>query len=346
MLTKLFIKNIILYVRRTYHILIGSFMRMKGLAEYNCELTMNWVEITIEVETKDLEKAGDIANMVVPYGIYIEDYSELEDEVLQIANIDLIDEDLLKKDRNKGLIHIYISPEDNPKEAVAYLTERYESERLDYKIKLSNCEDEDWLNNWKQYFYPIEIGEKLLIRPTWREKYDGKDRVVIDLDPGLAFGTGTHETTRLCLRTLEKYISGGERVLDVGCGSGILGIAALLLGAKQAQGVDIDELAVKTAKENAALNNVSERFEIMCGNLSDKANGKYDVITANIVADAIILLSESITDFMNENSVYIMSGIIDSRADEVRSSISGKLTIMEEYEDNGWYCLVASLKKS
>ncbi|MCR5636663.1 MAG: 50S ribosomal protein L11 methyltransferase [Clostridiales bacterium] len=307
---------------------------------------MNWVEITIEVETKDLEKAGDIANMVVPYGIYIEDYSELEDEVLQIANIDLIDEDLLKKDRNKGLIHIYISPEDNPKEAVAYLTERYESERLDYKIGLSNCEDEDWLNNWKQYFYPIEIGERLLIRPTWREKYDCKDRVVIDLDPGLAFGTGTHETTRLCLKALEKYISGGERVLDVGCGSGILGIAALLLGAEQAQGIDIDELAVKTAKENAALNNVSEKFEIMCGNLSDKASGKYDVITANIVADAIMLLSENITDFMNESSVYIMSGIIDSRADEVKSNISDKLTIMEEYEDNGWYCLVASLKNS
>ena len=178
----------------------------KGKTGVSRILTMNWVEITIEVETKDLEKAGDIANMVVPYGIYIEDYSELEDEVLQIANIDLIDEGLLKKDRNKGKIHIYISPEDNPKEAVAYFTEHYESEKLNYTIALSNCEDEDWLNNWKQYFYPIGIGERLLIRPTWREKYESKDRVVINLDPGLAFGTGTHETTRLCLKTLEKHI--------------------------------------------------------------------------------------------------------------------------------------------
>ncbi len=305
---------------------------------------MNWVEITIELSVEDLEKAGNIANMVVPYGIYIEDYSELEAEVLEIANIDLIDEDLLQKDRSKGLIHIYISPEDNPLEAVAYLKERYDSENIEYDIRLTDCEDEDWLNNWKQYFHPIPVGEKLLIRPTWRDKYDAGDRVVINLDPGLAFGTGTHETTRLCLQALEKYVSDGTRVLDVGCGSGILGIAALLLGADSAEGVDIDELAVKTAKENAVLNHVEDKILLRHGNLADKASGIYNVITANIVADAIIMLSSDISQFMDKDSIYIMSGIIDCRVDEVRESLKSKFELIEELEERGWYCLIAKLK--
>lgn len=306
---------------------------------------MEWTEIKIAVTPQQADKAGDIAQMVVPYGIYIEDYSQLEQEVLEIAHIDLIDEDLLKKDRNKAFVHIYLNPEENAAEALAFLSERYSAEGIDHEIECVSCEEEDWLNNWKQYFNPMPVGEKLLIRPTWRENYDAGDRTVLNIDPGVAFGTGSHETTRLCLETIERYLKDGMSVLDVGCGSGILAIACLLLGAKDAVGVDIDKTAVKTAIENAQINNVSERFTAICGNLTDKVSGKYDLVVANIVADAIMFLSKGVMEFMNDDTVYIMSGIIDTRKDEVIASIENDFEIIEILEDNGWVCLAAKIKK-
>ena len=304
----------------------------------------DWTEIKISVPNKYIDLAGDISQMVVPYGIYIEDYSMLEQEVEEIAHIDLIDEELLQKDRSKGIVHVYISPEENPQEAVSFLSERYKSEGIPFEIECDSCIEEDWLNNWKQYFNPIPIGEKLLIRPTWRDNYTADNRVVLNLDPGLAFGTGTHETTRLVLQVIEKYAEAGKKFLDIGCGSGILAVAGLLLGCDSAVGVDIDEMAVKTAKENAELNNVADRFEVICGNLADKISGKYDIVAANIVADAIIALSSDVDKFMNEDSVYIMSGIIDVRSAEVEAAVSEKFTIIEKYEENGWVCLAAKLK--
>lgn len=303
----------------------------------------DWTEIIIKVPSAQLDAAGDIAQMVVPYGIYIEDYSMLEQEVEEIAHIDLIDEELLQKDRSTGLVHVYISPEENPQEAVAFLSERYLSENIEHTIECANCAEDDWLNNWKQYFNPIPVGEKLLIRPTWRENYDPQGRVVLNLDPGLAFGTGTHETTRLVLQVIEKYVKNGTRFLDIGCGSGILSVAALLLGSESAVGVDIDEMAVKTARENAQLNNVDDRFTVLCGNLTDKISGKYDVIAANIVADAIIALSGDVDKFMDKSTVYIMSGIIDVRCADVENALKDKFEIIEKYEENGWVCLVAKL---
>lgn len=317
---------------------------IKSLKQTERKRGMEWTEINISVLPQDADKAGDIAQMVVPYGIYIEDYTGLEEQVQEIAHIDLIDEELLQKDRSRAIIHVYISPEENPAEAIAFLSERYTAEGIDHKIETKGCEEEDWLNNWRQYFHPTPIGEKLLIRPTWRDNYDAGERIVLNIDPGLAFGTGNHETTRLCLETLEKYIHGGEKMLDVGCGSGILAIAGLLLGAKEALGVDIDQMAVKTAEENAQINGVADRFNVVCGNLTDKVSGKYDVIAANIVADAIIMLSSGVKNFMDENTVYIMSGIIDTRRDDVVNAIKNDFEIVEEITDNGWVCLVAKAK--
>lgn len=317
---------------------------IKSLKQTERKRGMEWTEINISVLPQDADKAGDIAQMVVPYGIYIEDYTGLEEQVQEIAHIDLIDEELLQKDRSRAIIHVYISPEENPAEAIAFLSERYTAEGIDHKIETKGCEEEDWLNNWRQYFHPTPIGEKLLIRPTWRDNYDPGERIVLNIDPGLAFGTGNHETTRLCLETLEKYIHGGEKMLDVGCGSGILAIAGLLLGAKEALGVDIDQMAVKTAEENAEINGVADRFNVVCGNLTDKVSGKYDVIAANIVADAIIMLSSGVKNFMDENTVYIMSGIIDTRRDDVVNAIKNDFEIVEEIADNGWVCLVAKAK--
>lgn len=211
----------------------------------------NWTEITIAIPAAEVDRASSIAHMVVPYGIYIEDYSNLEAEAMEIAHIDLIDEELLQKDRTKALVHVFISAEDNPGEAVSYLTGRYTAENIQHDISISGCKQEDWINNWKKYFKPIKVGEKLLIQPLWEEPVDSEGRVVLHLEPGIAFGTGTHETTRLCMELIEKYSKPDMSFLDMGCGSGILSIAALLLGAESAVGVDIDPLAVKTAQENA-----------------------------------------------------------------------------------------------
>lgn len=305
-----------------------------------------WSEIAITVDTKDIETAGNIANMAVPYGIYIEDYSNLENEVMEIAHIDLIEEGLLKADRTKGIIHIYINPHENPMEAVSFIKERLESEGIKYEIKMSDCAAEDWVNNWKHYFHPMPVGEKLLIRPTWEEKYDPQGRKVLHIEPGLAFGTGSHPTTKLCLETLEKYIDENSTVLDIGCGSGILSIASLLLGAKSAFGVDIDSLAVKTAVANAKENGFGEdKFKAVQGNLSDKVQGKYNVIVANIVADIIMEFNKEVGKFLENDGVYITGGIIESREDEVLLSFTQNgFSVIERFEEKGW--LVFVLKKA
>lgn len=301
---------------------------------------MDWTEIKVTVPVERVDEAGSIVSMTVPYGIYIEDYSDMEDAVLEIAHIDLIDEDLLAKDRSKGIVHVYISPEENPNEAVSFIKERLDSENIPYEIDSSLCKNADWENNWKKYFKPIPIGEKLLIQPIWKDKVDAGDRVVINLEPGLAFGTGSHETTRLCLEAIEKHIKPGSKMLDIGCGSGILSIASLLLGASEATGVDIDKLTVKTAMENAERNGFDEtQYTLYHGNLTDKVSGKFDVIAANIVADAIIMLSKGVDAFMNDDSVYIVSGIIDMREAEVVAALDEYgFRITARHEEGGWLC--------
>lgn len=305
-----------------------------------------WTEIAITVDAKDIDVAGDIANMAVPYGIYIEDYSALEEETMEIAHIDLIEESLLQKDRTKAIIHIYINPDENPLEATSFIGERLDALGIKYDITISDCKVEDWQNNWKQYFHPTPIGQKLLIRPVWEDNYDAGDRKVLDIEPGLAFGSGSHPTTRLCLEILERYIDDDSTVLDIGCGSGILSIASLLLGAKTAFGVDIDPLAVKTAKENALQNGFDEsRFTAVEGDLSDKVSGKFSVVVANIVADIIMVFNKEVGKFLEDDGIYITGGIIESREDEVTFSfVQNGFEILERFENNGW--LVFALKKA
>ena len=307
---------------------------------------MDWTEIKITVNADDVDRAGDIAQMVVPYGIYIEDYRNLEQEAWEIARIDLIDEDLLAKDRTKGVVHIYISPEENPAEAVSFLTERLTAEGISNEIDESVCKNADWENNWKKYFKPMPVGEKLLIRPIWEQEYDAGERAVLHLEPGLAFGSGTHDTTRLCLETLEKFAAPGKSVLDIGCGSGILSVACLLLGADSALGVDIDALAVKTAKENGKTNGFSEpRFTVLQGSTTDKVTGKYDIIAANIVADIIINLCKDVKNYMNPDAVFITSGIIEPREDDVlRAFGENGLEVIARHESGGWLCFEARVK--
>ena len=303
---------------------------------------MEYTEVKIYVKTEDTERASNIAVMAVPYGIYIEDYSDLEEAAWEIAHIDLIDEDLLQKDRAESIVHIYIEEGNNPAEAVSFISDRLTAEKIGFRIETDGCSEEDWADKWKAFFKPTPVGERLFVRPIWIDDYDAGNRAVLNIEPGAAFGTGTHDTTRLCLETLDKIIKGGDTVLDIGCGSGILAIASMLLGATEGFGVDIDELAVKTAKENGKMNGLDEpELKFVCGDLADKVTKQYDVVVANIVADIIILFSTQVRAFMKQGAKFIASGIIDTRADEVVTALQNAgLKLTERIEHGGWVCLV------
>ncbi len=308
---------------------------------------LEWTEIQIIIPAKDVDEAGAIANMSVPYGIYIEDYSSLEADAFEVASYADIDEELLKKDKDNAIIHIYISPEDNPNEAVSFISERLAVAKIPYTIKKDKINSEDWADGWKKYYKPIPIGEKLVICPAWIKLSDTKGRKPLLIEPGAAFGTGTHESTQLSIKALEEVIKTGDTVLDIGSGSGILSIAALALGAKEVLATDIDKSAVKTARENGLLNGFSEPIlTVVYGSLADKANEKYDVIVANIVADVIISFAEDAFSLLNDNGTFISSGIIESRESEVKSALlDAGFKVNKRRIDNGWVCIEAKKHK-
>lgn len=306
---------------------------------------MDWTEILFEISAEDVETASNICTMAVPYGFYIEDYSTLECDTENLFNIDMIDDELKGKPKDKAVIHIYIDKENNPDDAVQFVKYQFEKNGISCKINIESISQENWADNWKKYFKPTEIGDKLLILPEWEEVPE-TNRKILKIDPGAAFGTGTHSTTKLCLSAVEKYVKEGCTVLDIGTGSGILSVASLLMGADSAFGVDIDKLAVKTAIENGLKNGFSEpKLKFVCGDLADKVSGKYDICIANIVADVIIRLCDSVGEYIENNGLFIASGIIDLRKEEVIEKIENSgFEIKEVYEDKNWYCIVSVYK--
>lgn len=300
---------------------------------------MEWTDIRITVPKPQAEEAEAIATVLADAGIYIEDYSDIETQVEEIAHVDLIEQELLDKPRDQVIIHMYLEPGASPAEMLAMLHARMEAANISCTIDTAGVEQEDWQNGWKKYYHPLEIGKRLAIVPSWED--EETDRVKLILDPGLAFGTGSHETTSLCLEVLDSVVKGGERVLDIGTGSGILAIAALKLGASTADGVDIDPVAVRTAGENAERNGVTNQLKVLVGDLSDQASGKYQIITANIVANAILSLAPAVPALLAENGVFIASGIIDTRKDEVIAGLQAAgLEVTAVHEKRGWECIV------
>lgn len=313
---------------------------------------MDWTDITLIISADDVDNATSVAHMVVPRGLYIEDYSTFDEDIKFFGPVEIIDEELLNADRSNAKIHVYVSPEENPSEAIAFLRERLDAANINYTLDTGNVCEEDWANNWKQFFKPANIGRRIRLIPSWESEQDfsspegqkaskdGRERLIID--PGMAFGSGQHETTRLCLELIENYVNDGTDMLDVGTGSGILGIAGLLLGVNSALGVDIDPLSVKIAGENATLNGIGDRFKVICGNLADEVSGEFDLISANIVADIIITLLPDAKKLLKKDGTFIASGIIDTRRDEVVAAMEAcDLIIIEERNERGWCALAA-----
>jgi ribosomal protein L11 methyltransferase len=210
-------------------------------------------------------------------------------------------------------------------------------------IGFTNVREEDWANSWKAYYKPVRVSERIVIKPTWEDYPSSPGELVIELDPGMAFGTGTHPTTVMCIKLLEKIIQGGETVFDIGTGSGVLAVTAAKLGAQAVKAVDIDEIAVKAASENVILNDVSDVVEVMTGNLLDRVQGQADIVVANIVADVIIKVCPDAVKAVRKGGQFIASGIIDTRKEDVLAAVQKNgLVIMEVCQEGDWVSLRAT----
>ncbi|MCI7734562.1 MAG: 50S ribosomal protein L11 methyltransferase [Dysosmobacter sp.] len=319
---------------------------------------MNWLELHIDTTHAGLEPVETLLSSLGIDGVVIDDETEFQDFLENNHQYwDYVDEDLEKEMQGKSRVTFYLQADE---EGFAKMGEvRIALENLKKTAQacgtllmtMDSLQDADWENNWKQYYKPMEIGERLLVIPQW-EQEDPKvckalegGRVPLILEPGLTFGTGSHATTRLCLTSLEQAVQGGEKVLDLGCGSGILSIAALKLGAASALAVDIDDKCLDVAYENAAMNGIGrDTYTVKVGDiLSDEAlraeiGGGYDVVLANIVADVIIGLGPMVRSLLRENGVFLCSGIIDTRAEEVADKLrQAGLEILDTRSSEGWY---------
>ena len=314
--------------------------------DYTCEdwgSETEWTQIKVKVSLDSLDDTIAVMNMVSNY-LQIEDYSDID---LKTCYGDLIDEAILNADKTVAYVSVYQSVDGGVADTLVFLRERFDSLGIKAEISVSGVNEEDWANSWKAYYKPIKIGEKIVIVPAW-EKYSASPKeIVVRMDPGMAFGTGTHETTRLVIKLLEKYVKNGARVADVGCGSGILAICASKLGAGECKAYDIDPVAVKVANENikdSGLNNVTCEVSDLLKQV-DRSGGAYDVICANIVADIIIRMMPDVGALMDENSVILASGIIVERSEDVISGFEQHgFKIVERIDENGW-CALAVMKK-
>ena len=301
---------------------------------------MQWIEVSVPTRSDEIDDVCAQLAELGAGGMVVEDEADFQDFLEHNHQYwDYVDDALEAQFRGVSRIKFYLSDDDDGREQLETIRAG-----LGRELTTATVRDSDWENNWRQYYQPIEVGEKLVVVPEWLDApADG--RIALRLDPGLIFGTGSHPTTRMCLAALEQYAGAGKTALDLGCGSGILSIAALLLGARDAFACDIDDKCVGVAYENAALNGIGrEHYTVRAGDvLSDKRlarefGGDYDIVVANIVADVIIALAPQVRPLLKKGGLFLCSGIIDDRAVEVADALRlAGWAIMEARESEGWF---------
>ena len=297
----------------------------------------NWTKLTVTGHVRDREEICAVMSML-DNGLMIEDYSDFS---LNGMYGELVDDEILNADRETVKVSIFVPEEKSLPEYRAFLAERLAALSIKGEISLEGMNEEDWSESWKQYYKPVELG-RITVVPAW-EKYEAReDEIIVRMDPGMAFGTGTHETTRLVIRLMQDVLVPGSRLLDVGTGSGILSICASKLGAGSCNAYDIDPVAVKVARDNC-LSDGCTNITVGVSDLLrgvDLSGGKFDICVANIVSDIIIRMMPDIGGYLTDTAPIILSGIIASRKDEVVESVlSAGYTVEKELWENDWVAL-------
>lgn len=321
---------------------------------------LEWIEIFVETSQIGLELVSGLLYQCGLTGLMIEDSSDFE-EFLQNANRewDYIEDELVEQKQKQSTgITFFVRDNIHGKEQLsdiksALLSLKQQEKEFDLgtlEVTMKNIKEEDWANNWRKYFKPFAVGDKIIIKPSWEELKESTDKIILKIDPAHIFGTGTHETTQLCIEFIEKFVKKEDIIFDIGCGSGILSIASLLLGASYADAIDIDVNAVDVAYENAQRNDIDKkRYHVVSGNiLNDEMlhetyrGKKYDVVEANIVADVIIALSEQVPDYIKNKGIFICSGIIKQREEDVKQALQqNHFTILDVKYKKDWVAIVS-----
>ena len=313
---------------------------------------MNWIKINIITTSAGIDPVCSALGDLGITGVEISDKDDFKKFLENNKKYwDYVDEELEKLKTADTKITAYVADDSDGlltlseiEKSISEMKSADAGEKFGaLKIVTARVKDEDWTENWKQYFKPLEIGEKVLVQPEWLPLEGETERVVFRVNPGMTFGTGSHDSTRFCIEEIEKHIKPGDLMLDLGCGSGILSIIALLLGAARCDAVDIDPAAVDVAHSNLELNGLSrERLDVFCGDIISSPSvrarfGKYDLVAANIVADVIIALAPHVRGFMKDGAVFVCSGIINERAAEVKKALEKSgLGIINEKRSDEW----------
>ena len=309
---------------------------------------MKWTEVSIQTTHEAVDMVANIFHDLGSSGVVIED-PELVNSYLRSGRWDYSDIPV-EMDTEIVVVKAYLLADEHLDDKLGLFNEKVQ-ELVSYGINkgsgITKCRDvmdEDWATSWKEFFHPIKVGERIVIKPSWEEYVPLDGDLVIELDPGMAFGTGTHHTTAMCCRVLEEVVHPGCVVFDVGTGSGILAVAAAKLGASSVQAVDFDTVAVRVAKENVAINNVQNLVQVSQSDLFKEVTGQADVIVANIIADIVIKLLPDVPARLNENGIFVASGIITERLLDVTTAMLAQdLVIDKVIEEGGWVAIVASM---
>ena len=311
---------------------------------------MDWMEAVVHTTTMGADIVSDLLMEVGAVGTSIEDRYDVTSSKKEDGMWDMIDEEVLAKMSEDVLVKAYFKNDASVQEIMLLVGEKLsEIKRIDMGFDIGslllehqNVQEQDWAENWKKYYKPFRAGERLVIKPSWEAYEEKEGDLVLELDPGMAFGTGTHETTFMCMEQLEKYVTPGCKTIDVGCGSGILGLAAAKLGASDVLAIDLDESAVKVAKENTEKNNLTDLVRVVHGDLLKQREEQADVIVANIIADVICFLCGPAKKHLLPGGVFICSGIIREREDDVQKALAeAGYTVCNRLAKGSWVCLAA-----
>ncbi len=306
---------------------------------------MEWHSLVIETKEEAIEAIADMLYSLEVKGIEIID-NKLSDSEKEKLIVDYIDDRIIPSDVVK--IICYFSDQEDIDEKIELIKKGLENiaQFIDIgecSITLGTTSEEDWANNWKKYYKPFKVGSSIVVKPTWEEyQKENNEEIIIEIDPGMAFGCGTHETTSMCIEHIEKNIKKDDTVLDIGCGSGILSIVAAKLGAKKVTGIDLDKAAVKVSKENVELNRLEDTVSIYHGDLIGQENEKVDIAVANIMADVILILMEDIEKVLKKGGLFIASGIIRDRYPEIEKKLLEKgFSVLDKTDMSEWVAVTA-----